>query len=501
MLYFLGVDVGTTGTKTILISENGQIIADAYESYTLQTYDNFIEQDAMDWYNSVIHTIQSCLLSLPANERVYALSLSTQGGAFVPTDQNGNALCAAVSWMDKRIGTDKELMDSLPSDNEIYSITGLHMNNCLPLLQIIWLKKHRPEIFNKTTKYLTTIEYINYKLTGKFCGDQTNLAFSLLFDIHNNDFSPILMEYAGVTREQLPEVVPSGHVIGCLTPNAAKELGLAPDTLVISGGHDQYCGAIGSNSVYSGDVMLATGTAWVVLAIMGNESVRNVSGFSLGKHILKDKWGLLASLETGGVSIEWFKNQLGIQDSLEGYEYIDRKASEKAPGSDGMLFYPYFDGSYYPVFNDKNRATFIGMQLSHDRYHMARAIMEGVAFELKRMLEGLQKEKIPVSCICLTGGASKSKLWSEIICNVVGTDLLVPDCKDAPCMGAAILAMYGAGIFDDLSKGASKIISGEIIKPDPDVMKTYQQIYQIYCSKFDKLNNLYNMKENINGIL
>jgi sugar (pentulose or hexulose) kinase len=156
-----------------------------------------------------------------------------------------------------------------------------------------------------------------------------------------------------------------------------------------------------------------------------------------------------------------------------------------------VFFYPYFDGSYYPAFNKNNKGTFLGLNLSHDRYHMARAIMEGVTFELRRMLEGLEKENFKINRICLTGGATKSSLWTEMISNIIGKEIFLLNTKDAPCMGAAIIAMYGAGFLDDMAKGASSIIFGKVIQPNTKITQEYESIYKRYCDKYEKLCNIY----------
>jgi len=499
----LGIDIGTTGTKSMVVDTEGRIISSAYKGYRLYNdKPGFVEQDAAAWWEAVVYTTRECILGADIKNNIKAVSLSSQGGSMVPVDQSGIPVRRAISWMDKRGEKQRAQLDYNKADDHYYNLTGSRLTDGGNLIQIKWLRDNEPETFSKTYKFLSTIDYINYKLTGKYVIDATNAAMTQLLNIRNKTWDHSILQALDIDEQKLPDIVSSGEAIGCLTYDAAEQLGLSENTLVVNGGHDQYCVALGSGALNSGDVVLSTGTAWVVLCISDKLLLDSQNNFYAGSHVIDGKWGLLASVETGGVCLEWLRNNLLSYTNekneicTEDYLTIDKMASKRSPGSDGLMFYPHFTGVECPNWAPKNKGTFVGLDLSHDKYHLARAIMEGIGYEIKWMLETVINKGVHINLIKMLGGASQSSLWPSMIADITGVPVKISEVKDMACIGAAILAGKGAGLFESEEEGYLKLIKKEKeILPDKSNTIKYSKLCDKYKKRFDLLKQLYLIDE------
>lgn len=490
MKYYIGIDVGTTGTKSMLIDESGSIIHTAYEGYeVVSEKPDYVEQNPDDWYKAVKHTVKSCSDCINDKSEIMALSVSAQGGTVVITDKNNKPLRPAISWLDKRAFEETEELDATKPDNYYYLKTGWRLERGYNLAEIKWISKHEPEVFKNAAKFLSTLDYINLKISGQAMTDYTNQAITNLEDINTKDWDESIFKDIGISREQLPDLKPAGTVIGKITKAASEEMGLSPNTILVNGGYDQYCATYGLGAVKPGDVMLSTGTAWVAIAVTDKLIFDTKSYISPGLHIIPNLYGIMASLETGGISLEWFKNKI---TSDESYKNIDVKAGEKNEGANGLIFYPHFSGSTCPTWSSKSKGTFLGLTLYHDRYDMARAIMEGVIFEINRIFEVLRSKGIEMKSIKLVGGASKSDLWTQLIADITQIPVERYSNADAAAIGACMIAAVGDGAFDSF-EGACKSFKQEslMVYPNADKKEVYLKIYSQYKKGFDYLRNFY----------
>ncbi|MDD3840779.1 MAG: FGGY family carbohydrate kinase [Clostridia bacterium] len=499
MQLLIGIDVGTTGTKTMIINEQGNIISSSYKGYDTYSEElNYVEQDAQDWWDAVVYTVRECMYKVENKDRIKAISLSSQGGSMVPVDQNCNPLRRAIVWMDKRaVQQGKDLRKGKPKDY-FYKKTGWRLSSGLNLAQIKWVKDNQPEIFKNTHKFLSTIDFINYKLTGEYVIDLTNAGITHLADLEKREWNKEILEEIEIDQTELADLNSSGEIIGNLTKAAAEQLGLPANVKVISGGHDQYCVALGAGAVNKGDVLLATGTAWAVIGIFDQLLFDTKAYFSPGYHVVKDKYGAMSTVGTGGISMEWFRKNIANLikqddgDQLESYQNINKKAGQKGIGADGLMFYPHFLGSGCPTWSSDNRATILGLDLSHDRYHIARAIMEGVAFEANWILEALKEKDVTINKLKMLGGATNSKLWTQIIANITGVPIIIPEISDAACVGAAMLAGLGIGMFEDAQKAYQAMVKDEReILPIKEQAQEYKALFQQYKKRFYYLKQLY----------
>jgi sugar (pentulose or hexulose) kinase len=501
MRYLIGADIGTTGTKTVVFTEEGRAIASAYRSYEVYSERaDYAEQNAVDWWNALVETVREATKGIPEKREIAALSLSTQGGSLVAADGDGLPTCRAISWLDHRVG--EEELVALRAGKEPdyhYLHTGWPLGGCYNLAQIKWLQNHQPEVYRKSRMFLSTSDYLHYHLTGRAVTDYTNAGITNLEDLRGRSWDEAGIRDLGIAPGQLGELRPSGMPIGGLTPRAAQALGLPETVLVVNGGMDQYCGALGAGAIHEGDLMLATGTSWVLLGTYPDLVFHRGSYFAPCHHILPGRYGLMATVPTGGISMEWFRRvfrtppQVYGSASEESFADIDRAAAEKPLGADGLLFYPHFSGSTCPTWSGTNRAAFLGVNLSHDRGYFARAVMEGVTFQMREIVDAMRASGGKTHLIRMIGGASRSALWRGIVADVTGLPVLPSRSPNSACAGAAMVAAVGAGILPDYET-ASRYFCEEVetILPDQRNHECYDRFFFDYQAGFRHLQAFHN---------
>ena len=484
MKYLLGIDVGTTGTKTILFSDSGEPLRHAYRPYPTE-HPNIgeSEQNPHHWWQAIIETVRE--VTPDCGSQVAAISLSTQGGTLVPVDAEGEPVRPAFVWNDYRFTHQREqyLQEVGPAET-LYQTCGWKLGSGLPLLAIRYMRDKEPELFAKSEKFLSVPSYVALKMTGNPKVDISNAGIEQLTNIRAFRYDEKLLNFAGIRESQLAEVVPSGTVIGKLTKEAAVAMGLSENVCLVSGAHDQYAAALGAGALQAGDIMIGSGTCWVITALGSNPDFSR--GLSQSVSAVPGLWGSLWSLSSGGVCLDWLrKNIAGAENAPLDYDSLNAGISGCKAAEENLFFFP-FSGT---CGNGKafTRATFTGLDLSHNRYHAARAVMEGVAFQITWMLEAFPEK--PQS-LTLTGGASKSPVWAQILSDIAGLPVNIPQVADLGCVGAAILAGTGAGIFQSLQKGYEALaVPTQTIQP---ANPQYKGLLDIYKQQATALYGVYN---------
>jgi len=364
--------------------------------------------------------------------------------------------------------------------------TGWPLGNTLPLQHIAWLREHRPAVFAQTDKFRFVNDFITQRLTGKRVMNPSDGTMTQLLDIATAVWDSRLLAFAGITRDQVSELLPSGHAIGTLTAEASEVLGLPYDVLVVNGAHDQYCAAVGTGVTQPGEVLLSCGTAWILLAVPVSLQAGRDSGMALSCHAVPDRWGGIRSLGGIGTSVEWLLSQVWRQDSAREradlYTTLNEGAACVPPGANGLVFLPLSGGH-----NAGNtRGGFLNMMLSHTREDMARAVMEGITCELRWTIEEIQGHGVAVEQLTMVGGAAQSPIWPQIVADVTGVPVAVPVERQAAVLGAAILAGVGAGCFPDAAagfaafKGAAARGAATKLTPDADSRAVYNRQFADY---------------------
>lgn len=477
--YIIGMDIGTTGTKAILFREDGTPVAHAYRGYTLSTPAvGRSEHDAEGYLCAVTETVKEVCKGQGVADRVVSLAFSTQGGTLIPVDKDGVPVRPAVVWNDHRCEAEKEAyIREMGDPTTVYEKTGWTLGDGLPLLTARNLRDNEPDVFAKTAYFLSVPDFIAMRLTGRAAIDLSNAGINQFTDIRRREYDEALLAFAGVKKEQLPPIVCSGDVVAPLSKEGAALLGLSEKTLLIAGAHDQYAVALGAGANRAGDILIGSGTCWVVTAI-GNETDFE-SGLAQSVAAAHGLYGSLASLSSGGVCLEWLRKNVATANGEEliDFKALDEEAAKRQAAFDGLFFFP-FSGKHEKGYFSK--ASFTGLDLSHDRFHMARAVMEGVVFQILWFMESF-KTKPDEKGITLAGGASKSAVWAQMLADVSGLPVRLPSLPDLACVGAAILAGVGAGLYEDARVGYTHFAASErTVLPNAEAHARYKTAFAEY---------------------
>ncbi|MEA5047598.1 MAG: FGGY family carbohydrate kinase [Eubacteriales bacterium] len=483
-MYVIGLDIGTTGTKALLVdTKDGTVLGKGYQGYSLVTQGAHVEQDANDWIKASVFAISE---ALRGNEHmdISALSISSQGASMAIADRDGKPLCRAITWMDTRASAEAAELEQALGNDYVYHMCGWRIYPTLDAAKILCLK--HAGLDQPGCRYLSTIEIVNQYLTGHAIIDPTNAAIRQLMDIRTASWDDRMLQTLGISPEQLPEIKPTGTLVGALRKEAALATGLREGTPVFSGAHDQYCASIGAAAISSGDMLLSAGTTWVVLGL-GTKPLFTPSFIAPSIHPVPGLYGAIASLSGSGVSMEWYKNKF-LPDI--GYRVLDTEAETRAIGD--LFYYPYPLGAAYPLWNSRARAAFTGSTLEHDRFSYARAIMEGVAFGVRRTLADFSANGCDIATLKVLGGAAKSAFWTRLICDIADVPVELLREPDACALGAAVIAACGAGAYPDyISATKAMVRRAETLVPNPEQAGPFAEKYKRYERLWSEMSRYY----------
>ncbi len=434
---YLSVDLGTTGCRSIIFDSLLNLLGDSYEEYELITpKDDYVEQDANLWWELTLKTAKKAIEKSGTDARsIKSISISSQGITIVPVDKNLNPLYNAISWLDSRPKQQTLNIDKIFGKEKIFEICGKPLEAYYTLPKLIWFKDERKEVWDKTYKFLMPMDFLIAKLTGNCVTDHSMASGTLLYDLKKCKWSKEITEKFEIPEDMLPEILWSGKCAGNILPDVAQELGLSPDCVVSVGAQDQKCAALG--------VGLDDETMTISLGTAGAVTKKwNTVDFSQGNKIgwcgYADSgvWVTEGVINTAGTCLRWLRD-LMYKD--EGYKVIDEEALNAINNGCNLLFYPYMNGPSSPDFYADAQGMFYGINLATSRGDFAAAVMEGVAFQIRIILEAMNAYG-NVNKIVLFGGGAKGKLWCQIIADITGLEIMIPSTFEAAGAGAAILA-------------------------------------------------------------
>ncbi len=493
MRYILGIDIGTTGARVLLLADTGEVISSDSSEYPISIpMPNWAEQHPDDWWQATVTATKACLDKAHAKSNdsieIEAIGLTGQMHSSVFLDSDGKVLRPAILWCDQRTESQcGQIVDTVGFD-QLISYTSNRALAGFTAPKILWLRENEPQVYERVHKVLLAKDYIRYKLTGGFATEVSDASGTLLFDVANRKWSQEMLLALRIPREWLPDCYESTDITGYLSEEAASILGLTGGIPVVGGGGDQAAGAVGNGIVHGGLASCVLGTSGVVFW-HSDEHVYDPEGrLHSFCHAVPGKWHLMGVTLSAGGSLRWFRDTLCQQEIKEAgqqgidvYAAVINKAAGIVPGSEGLLFLPYLSGERTPHANAKARGAFVGLSLRHTRAHMARAVLEGIAMSLRDCLElgegiGLEPQRINLS-----GGGARSDMWSQMIADVFGLELIRTGSEEGPAYGAAILAAVGAGIYSSVEEACGKLVFTIDSKmPNPVVREIYRDLYDLY---------------------
>jgi len=500
--YILAHDTGTSGDKAVITDLRGRIIHSHYKPYSLiHPKPRWVEQDPDELWLTVAETTKRVLAASAIDpEEILGVGISAQMFNLLPVDQSGNPLTRMLSWLDVRSVSQADRLLNGDMPGFLYEHTGNIPTAKDIIPKILWLKEERPDIWQRTTKLLDCKEYILYKLTGEFAIDWHGASVYFLFDPYKKEWSREACKALGIPLDMLPPAYPCTEVIGEVTEEAAQQTGLLPGTPVVACAGDVATAQSGSGANTAGKAHLCVGTAtWVGVSsdVFTNDPVKPFWGLS---HIDPEKWIIAGEMETGGGALMWFKDTLCQWEAHEAeakgistYQLLGQMADAVPAGSDRLLFCPWLSGERAPVLDHYARGAFIGLSLSHTKAHLARAVMEGVAFHIRWILEAMEGLDLSIGPLNAIGGGSTSKIWTQIISDVTDRPLhVVENPLEAGAVGAALCVAVGQGIYSNMDAVDELIEVDRVVEPGGgDQHERYDDLYHEYRLLYDALAPIY----------
>lgn len=452
-MYFLAVDLGTTNLKAALYDERLCCVGAKSVPVEYDRSNGFVEFDARAYADALVSLIAGLLRTHGASSELTNITFTGQAESLVVLGSSGAPLMNAVSWMDERSKDECAEIENRFSAAECYARSGQPAAlPTWPATKILWLKKHRPDVFQKAAHYVLLKDYIVYALTGKLLADCSIATFTYYFDIYRKQYWPEMLDFLGVREDQLPALCEPCSNAGALLPEVAARLGVNENVLVNIGTLDHFAGMIGTGNVRPGTLSLSTGTV-LGLSTMAGDPVKRDTGIPMHYGFLPGTYVMLPTAESGGASLEWFRKAFLPETS---YRQIDEQAALRRPGD--VLFLPYIVGTNAPEFDLDACGMFYGLRSKHDAFDLALAVMEGVAHLLKKNCDMILASGTPIERIIATGGGAKSALWCQLQADITGIPVSIPAEKEAACLGAAMIGATSAGVYKDFSEAANAAV-------------------------------------------
>jgi xylulokinase len=488
---FLGMDVGTGGTRAVLINEQGQVVASAASEHApfRSPHPGWAEQDPEDWWRAAQAAIREVLTtSSVAASEIGAIGLTGQMHGAVMLDADGRVLRPSLIWCDQRTDAQCDWLHERIGRERLIELT---CNPALPnftLTKLLWVRDHEPEVFARIAHVLCPKDYVRFRLTGTYAMDVQEASGTLLLDVTHRRWSSDVARIAGINEAWLPQLFESQDVCAHISDEASAATGLKSGTPVVAGAGDQGAGAVGMGILQPGSVSATIGTSGVVFAATAAPTRDPLGRLHTFCHAVPERWHVMGVTQAAGLSLRWLRDIIAPDAS---YDVLTAEAAQIPAGSDGLLWAPYLLGERTPHLDSQATATFYGITASHSRGHLVRAVLEGVAYSLKDTFTLFAELGIPVQGVRLGGGGARGPLWRSIQASIYGyaSDVLVAE--EGAAFGAALLAGVGVGAWPDTDAAcASAIQVAEQIAPDPATAQSYANGYQVYRRLYPALRSI-----------
>jgi len=498
MSVFLGIDVGTSGTKTLAVREDGAILASSTKTYPLKSpHPGWTEQAPEDWWQATVTGVQQVLDEgdfQPSDVAGIGLSGQMHGSVFL--DQNDNVIRPALLWNDQRTEKEcKEIESRVGGQDALIKLVANPALTGFTAPKILWLRNNEPDNYERLARVLLPKDYIRFRLTREFATEVSDASGTLLLDVANRQWSQPMLTKLEIDSAWLPKVHESHVASTRLKGPAAELLGLPEGVPVVGGGGDQAAGAVGNGIVETGVISATMGTSGVVFAHSDEMQADPKGRVHTFCHAVDGKWHVMGVSLSAGGSLQWYRNQLGhaetaVAEALDEdpYEVLTAEAAKAPPGSEGLYFLPYLTGERTPHADPHCRGAWIGLSLRHGRPHLIRSVMEGATYALRDSLEIIVGMGVPISQLRLSGGGARSALWRQMQADVYGREVCTINAEEGPAYGAALLAAVGAGSYTDVVEACRATI--QVVSrtpPHEENARRYNRWYPMYGRLYHSL--------------
>ena len=492
----LGLDVGTGGTRAVLVDSEGTVVtsqtADHAPFTSPQT--GWAEQQPADWWRATCDAVKQVLAASDTKpSEIAAVGFSGQMHGAVLLDAAGEVLRPALIWCDQRTADEaRELTEQIGADQIIAWTCNPALTN-FTLTKLLWVRKHEPNLFERFRTLLLPKDYVRFRLTGDYGMDMADASGTLLLDVANRRWSTEMARATGLDPACLPPLFESPDVCATISKAGAAATGLLEGTPVVAGAGDQAAGAVGLGIVSPGAVHATIGTSGVVFASTDRPALDPHGRLHTFCHAIPNRWHVMGVTQSAGLSLRWFRDTFGAreEDARDPYERLSDEAASIPPGCDGVLWAPYLMGERTPHLDPNARAALIGLAANHGRGHIIRAILEGVAFSLRDSFSIFAEMQVPVSTIRLGGGGARSPLWRQIQADVYGHAVEILQAEEGAAYGAALLAGVGAGTWSSVDEACQRCVRvSKQIEPNPATAAVMNRQYEVYRRIYPALRDI-----------
>jgi len=501
MTYLIGVDIGTSATKTVLFDENMQVRAEASASYPLsQPQNGWAEQQPTDWAQAALTTIRDCVtLARVPKEEIRGIGLSGQMHGLVMLDAAGEVIRPAIIWCDQRTGAECEEITARVGQKRLISITANPALTGFTASKILWVRKHEPENYARCRHILLPKDYVRYCLTGEFATEVSDASGMQLLDVPHRCWSAEMLKLLAIDPALLAKVYESPEITGQITPQVAAATGLSTHTVVVGGAGDNAAAAVGTGIVEPGKAFTTIGTSGVVYAHTAQPHIDPQGRVHTFCCAVPGCWHVMGVTQAAGLSLRWFRDTCARdllaeaeQQQTGVYNLINEAAQGVPRGSNRLLYLPYLMGERTPHLDPDCRGVFFGLSAMHTQADMLRAVMEGVGYSLTDCLEILQGMGLSIQSMMACGGGSKSPVWRQILADMYGLPLQTLGGQEGPALGAAILAGVGTGLFPDVPSACREFIRPQATcTPEQAAHEYYLRGHRLYQKLYAQLQTCY----------
>ena len=499
MAYLIGVDLGTSGTKTVLFAEDGTVAASCTIEYPLyQPQNGWAEQDPLDWWNAVCGTTKAVVAKagISASE-IKGVGLSGQMHGLVMLDKSGNVLRKSIIWCDQRTAKECEEITQKVGAGNLIKITANPALTGFTASKIMWVKNNEHEIYEKCAHILLPKDFIRYKLTGEFATEVSDASGMQLLDVPNRKWSDQVLDALQIDKSLLGKVYESPEITGKVTKAASDLTGLAEGTAVVGGAGDNAAAAVGTGTVQDGRAFTTIGTSGVVFAHTSKLSIDPKGRVHTFCCAVPGAWHVMGVTQGAGLSLKWFRDNFCHEEMIaaagmkkDPYFLMDKQAEEIPIGSDRLLYLPYLMGERTPHLDPNCRGVFFGLSAMHTRQHLLRAVMEGVTFSQRDSVEVLREMGVSINEMLACGGGGSSPLWRQMLADVYGCPVKTVVSKEGPALGVAILAGAGTGVYSSVQDGCAAVIkTNPPQNPISQNSAEYEKFYNIYRALYPALKD------------
>ena len=487
--YYIGIDIGTTSTKSVLFDCSNNVITSSYQEYPLYNPKPMVaEQDPEEIYRAVIKTIKEVIQeSAVESEQIEFVSFSSAMHSLIPVDDVGKPLMNCITWADTRASGWANKLKSDYDGIDIYHRTGTPIHAMSPLAKLLWLKEAETEVWGQAYKFIGIKEYIFYQLFGEYLIDYSLASATGMFNMKQLAWDVDVLGLIGISEEKLSTPVPTTKVVTGITPEWTRALGLRVDTKFIIGSSDGVLSNLGLGAIRPGDVALTVGTSGAIRTVV-NQPITDPEMRTFCYALTEKHWVVGGPFNNGGVVLKWLRDALFMDMD---YDAMTALAENVLPGADGLFFHPYLLGERSPLWDADARGSFFGLGIHHKREHLIRAALEGVMFNLYHVLDGLGSMMEKPRVLIATGGFARSVLWRQMLADVFNLQVNFPESIESSCLGAVMLGKYAIGEADDLFALCTEQQEKYHHKPNMAHAKKYAELMPIYRRLAEKFKEEY----------